>query len=82
MVEAALPPSDFCFHKHVGCKSTMAVALAATSNPQLTRSFDRIYEDAHISGELKLSGKKLKDLPKVSPKYNLGDTVRAGKSEA
>lgn len=54
-----------------------------TNNPmqqnQLTRSLERILEDANLSGELKLSGRKLKDFPKVAGKYNLNDTVIAGK---
>uniref|UniRef100_A0A8W7PD56 Uncharacterized protein n=1 Tax=Anopheles coluzzii TaxID=1518534 RepID=A0A8W7PD56_ANOCL len=44
---------------------------------QLTRSLERILEDAHLSGELKLSGRKLKDFPKAAGKYNLSDTVIA-----
>lgn len=47
---------------------------------QLTRSLERILEDAHLSGELKLSNRKLKDFPKASSKYNLSDTVIAGKN--
>lgn len=48
---------------------------------QLTRSLERILEEAHLSGELKLSGRKLKDFPKVGKaKYNLQDTVIAGES--
>lgn len=51
---------------------------------QLTRSLERILEEAHLSGELKLSGRKLKDFPKVgktgTAKYNLQDTVIAGES--
>lgn len=46
---------------------------------QLTRSLERILEDANLSGELKLSGRKLKDFPKAAGKYNLNDTVIAGK---
>ncbi|XP_076280559.1 leucine-rich-repeats and calponin homology domain protein [Lasioglossum baleicum] len=52
---------------------------------QLTRSLERILEEAHLSGELKLSGRKLKDFPKVgktgSSKYNLQDTVFADLSK-
>lgn len=44
---------------------------------QLTRSLERILEEAQQSGELKLSGRKLKDFPN-SNKYNLDDTVTAG----
>lgn len=52
---------------------------------QLTRSLERILEEAHLSGELKLSGRKLKDFPKIgkagaAAKYNLQDTVIAGES--
>lgn len=39
----------------------------------------KIIEEAHLSGELKLSGRKLKDFPKAAAKYNLSDTVIAGK---
>lgn len=45
---------------------------------QLTRSLERILEEAHLSGELKLSGRKLKEFPKTGVKYNLCDTVTAG----
>ncbi|XP_076636032.1 leucine-rich-repeats and calponin homology domain protein isoform X3 [Colletes latitarsis] len=52
---------------------------------QLTRSLERILEEAHLSGELKLSGRKLKDFPKVGKtgcsKYNLQDTVFADLSK-
>lgn len=46
---------------------------------QLTKSLERILEDAYLSGELKLSGRKLRDFPKPV-KYDLSDTVVAGKS--
>lgn len=39
----------------------------------------KIFEEANLSGELKLSGRKLKDFPKAAGKYNLSDTVIAGK---
>lgn len=61
-----------------------AVLMKANTNighmqqSQLTRSLERILEDAHMSGELKLSGRKLKDFPKAAGKYNLSDTVIAG----
>lgn len=44
----------------------------------LSRSLERILEDAALSGELKLSCRKLKDFPKIISKYNLSDTVIAG----
>lgn len=47
-------------------------------NP-LTRSLEKILEEAHLSGELKLSGRKLKEFPRTGGKYDLSDTVIAGK---
>lgn len=44
----------------------------------LGRSLERILEEAHLSGELKLSNRKLKDFPKSSTKYDLSDTIFAG----
>jgi hypothetical protein len=66
----------------------MAIAMvlnAASKGPnvapnQLTRSLERILEDAQISGDLNLSGKKLKEFPKSRKEYNLSDTVNAGES--
>ncbi|XP_057662874.1 leucine-rich repeat and calponin homology domain-containing protein isoform X2 [Diorhabda carinulata] len=48
---------------------------------QLTRSLERILEEANQSGELKLSNRKLKDFPKTNEKYNLSDTVIADLSK-
>ncbi|KAK0159236.1 hypothetical protein PV328_010142 [Microctonus aethiopoides] len=65
----------------------MAVVVSNMSGhiqKQLTRSLERILEEAHLSGELKLSGRKLKDFPKVAKtgsKYNLCDTVIADLSK-
>lgn len=66
-------------------KCNMAMVASNMSGhiqKQLTRSLERILEEAHLSGELKLSGRKLKDFPKVgkagAAKYNLQDTVIAG----
>lgn len=39
----------------------------------------KVFEEASLSGELRLSGRKLKDFPKTASKYNLSDTVIAGK---
>lgn len=45
---------------------------------QFTRSLEKILEEAHLSGELKLSGRKLKDFPRTGGKYDLTDTIIAG----
>ncbi|KAL9925097.1 leucine-rich-repeats and calponin homology domain protein isoform 1-T1 [Glossina fuscipes fuscipes] len=44
---------------------------------QLARSLERILEEAHLSGELILTNRKLKDFPKTGTKYILTDTVIA-----
>ncbi|KAK9308313.1 hypothetical protein QLX08_001746 [Tetragonisca angustula] len=63
----------------------VATNMSGHIQKQLTRSLERILEEAHLSGELKLSGRKLKDFPKVgktgSSKYNLQDTVIADLSK-
>ncbi|KAI8427527.1 hypothetical protein MSG28_002053 [Choristoneura fumiferana] len=46
---------------------------------QLTKSLERILEDAYLSGELKLSGRKLREFPKPV-KFDLSDTVVADRS--
>lgn len=56
------------------------VLAGAGANHQLARSLERILEEAHYSGELILTNRKLKDFPKTGTKYNLNDTVIAGKS--
>lgn len=58
--------------------STGGGAIGGHLQSQLTRSLERILEDANLSGELKLSGRKLKDFPKAAGKFNLSDTVIAG----
>lgn len=59
----------------------MAVLVSNSSGHiqnHLTKSLERILEEANQSGELKLSNRKLKDFPKTNEKYNLSDTVIAG----
>ncbi|XP_038211023.1 leucine-rich repeat and calponin homology domain-containing protein isoform X2 [Zerene cesonia] len=47
---------------------------------QLSKSLERILEDACLSGELKLSGRKLREFPKPV-KFDLSDTVIADLSK-
>lgn len=56
-------------------------SMSGQLQTQLTRSLERILEEAHLSGELRLSGRKLKDFPRTGGKYDLSDTVIAGKSD-
>ena len=53
-----------------------------STNPStgLSRTLDRVLEESELTGELLLSGRKIKEYPKNASKYNLSDTVIAGKS--
>ena len=50
------------------------------SPSNLSRSIDRVLEDAQYSGAILLSGRKLKEYPKNVTKYDLNDTVISGES--
>ncbi|KAK4028485.1 hypothetical protein OUZ56_017754 [Daphnia magna] len=55
----------------------MAGAIGSTVGPQspLNRNLERLLEEAQISGELRVSCRRLREFPKVASKYNLNDTV-------
>ncbi|KAI9563885.1 hypothetical protein GHT06_011353 [Daphnia sinensis] len=55
----------------------MAGAVGSTVGPQspLNRNLERLLEEAQISGELRVSCRRLREFPKVASKYNLNDTV-------
>lgn len=57
----------------------MAVSIINNNVMNLTKSLEKILDEASISGELQLQNRKLKDLPKLYGKFNLSDTVFAGK---
>lgn len=89
MAAAVLMKSAAAITNATNNKNTAAVKTTSTKvntmcnimqQNQLTRSLERILDEAHISGELRLSGRKLKDFPKAAGKYNLNDTVIAGES--
>ncbi|CAG5056495.1 unnamed protein product [Parnassius apollo] len=76
---------QFCF----SLKKNMAVLGPNVSgnmnghnniHSQLTKSLERILEDAYLSGELKLNGRKLREFPKPV-KFDLSDTVVADLSK-
>ena len=48
------------------------------SPPVIGRPLERVFDDAQTTGEVNLSGRKLKDYPKISNKYDLVDTITAG----
>jgi len=56
------------------CASTL---YSHRNNGLMTRSLEKLLEDAHLCGELKLGGRKLKEFP-VTNKYDLSDTTIAG----
>ena len=49
-----------------------------TSQSHVSRSLEKLLEDAQFTGELNLSGRNLKEFPKVAVQYNLSDTCNTG----
>lgn len=69
-------------HADGGMAAPTALALqAASSNAQLTRTLERLLEEAQHTGDLKLNGRKLKELPSYAAKYDLRDIVHADLSK-
>ena len=48
-------------------------------SPTSNTRTEKIFEDAQFTGVINLTGKKLKEFPQCSKKYDLSDTVTAGK---
>ncbi|XP_025407625.1 leucine-rich repeat and calponin homology domain-containing protein 3 [Sipha flava] len=59
------------------CGSTL---YSHRNNGLMTRSLEKLLEDAHLCGELKLGGRKLKEFPTTN-KYDLSDTTIADLSK-
>lgn len=57
----------------------MAISVINNNAMNLTRSLEKILDECSASGELRLANRKLKDFPKYYSKFNLSDTVFAGK---
>ncbi|XP_046581328.1 leucine-rich repeat and calponin homology domain-containing protein 2-like isoform X11 [Haliotis rubra] len=51
------------------------------SPPVIGRPLERVFEEAQHTGEVTLSGRKLKDYPKISTKFDLVDTIAADLSK-
>lgn len=47
----------------------------------ISKSLEKILEEAVVCGELRLTGRRLKDFPKMAFRFNLGDTVFADLSK-
>ena len=60
--------------------SSSSSSVMTTQNPQLTLSMEKLLEQAQASGELRLGSRNLKVFPKHCAKYNLKDTISAGKT--
>ncbi|XP_017044874.1 leucine-rich repeat and calponin homology domain-containing protein isoform X1 [Drosophila ficusphila] len=74
---ASCPGSGSGSASGTGSGSGNPSSSALLSHSQLTRSLERILEEAHFSGELILTNRKLKDFPRTGAKYSLTDTVIA-----
>ena len=64
--------------------SEMYFKMATSFSPgghsptSLSRTLEKVFDEAQHTGELNLSGRKLKEYPKVASKYDLTDTSCAG----
>lgn len=47
----------------------------------ISKSLEKILEEAVVCGELRLTGRRLRDFPKIAFRFNLGDTVFADLSK-
>lgn len=58
---------------------TFSSGSQSPSSLSQSRTIDRVFEDAQHTGEINLSGRKLKEYPQsVAGKYDLVDTISAG----
>ena len=55
-----------------------AVGAGGQSPTSLSRTLERVFEEGQHTGEIHLSGRKLKEYPKVAAKYDLGDSTVTG----
>ncbi|XP_022230147.2 leucine-rich repeat and calponin homology domain-containing protein isoform X1 [Drosophila obscura] len=76
-VAVGSPSTSSTSYSSSGSPGASSSSSALLSHSQLTRSLERILEEAHFSGELILTNRKLKDFPKTGTKYALTDTVIA-----
>jgi len=49
------------------------------SSPSLSRTVEKMLEDSQCTGEINLSGRRLKEFPANAVQYDLVDTIVAGK---
>jgi hypothetical protein len=53
--------------------------LGSQSPTSVSRTIEKVFDESQYTGEINLSGRKLKDYPKCACKYDLVDTTSAGK---
>lgn len=58
----------------------MATAFGPSgqSPTSLSKTLEKVLEDAQHTGEINLAGRKLKEYPKIASKYDLVDTMTTG----
>ena len=49
------------------------------SPTSLSRTIEKVFDESQYTGEINLSGRKLKEYPKCACKYDLVDITSAGK---
>ena len=56
-----------------------AVSPGGQSPTSLSRTLERVFDEASHTGEINLSGRKLKEYPKIAAKYDLTDSTLTGR---
>ncbi|KAL3846998.1 hypothetical protein ACJMK2_017937 [Sinanodonta woodiana] len=62
-------------------KMATTFGAGGQSPNSLSRSIERVFEEAQHTGEIILSGRKLREYPKIASKYDLADTISADLSK-
>ncbi|CAE1168394.1 Leucine-rich repeat and calponin homology domain-containing protein 3,Leucine-rich repeat and calponin homology domain-containing protein 2,Leucine-rich repeat and calponin homology domain-containing protein 1,Leucine-rich repeat and calponin homology domain-containing protein 4 [Acanthosepion pharaonis] len=60
-----------------GRKMAATYGTGGQSPTSISRTLERVFEEAQLSGEILLCGRNLKEYPKIASKYDLADTVHA-----
>jgi len=70
-------PSGGSLHRTGG--PSVGAGVRGPSPPSLSRTVDKVLDDSQYTGEINLSGRKLKEFPHSAAKYDLVDTSVAGR---
>ena len=62
--------------------ATVFDGSGSQSPTSLSRTIEKVFDESQYTGEINLSGRKLKEYPKCACKYDLVDITSAGKHQS